>query len=81
MNEKFKETCVVLSVLDGPVPDGRVYTELESHEVAIIVDSLDSWLDSLITTKKDLIPDERKFHQEYIEEVAATLEKIREFNK
>ena len=77
----MEEMHVVLSVLDGPVPDGRVYTELESHELAIIVEALDSWLDSLIDTKRDLIPDEVKFHEEYIEEVAATLEKIREFNK
>ena len=77
----MEEMHVVLSVLDGPVPDGRVYTELESHELAIIVEALDSQLDSLIDTKRDLIPDEVKFHEEYIEEVAATLEKIREFNK
>ncbi len=77
----MEEMHVVLSVLDGPVPDGRVYTELESHELAIIVEALDNQLDSLIDTKRDLIPDEVKFHEEYIEEVAATLEKIREFNK
>lgn len=75
------ETHTVLCVLEGPVPEGRVYTELESHEIANVVEALDDWLDSLANTRKDLEGKELDIHDEFMEEVAGTLEKFREYNK
>jgi hypothetical protein len=74
-----EETHVVLCVLEGAIPDGRTYSELKSHELAIIVEALDAQLDGLISTKRDLRNFELKFHEEYMAEVAETLETIRGF--
>jgi len=75
------EQSYVLAVLDGPVPDGRVYTELTEADLAIMVEAVDDWLDGCARTRRDLEGKELDFHDEYMEEVAGTLEKIREFNK
>lgn len=75
------EQSYVLAVLDGPVPDGRVYTELTEADLAIIIEAVDDWLDGIARTRRDLEGKELDFHDEYMEEVAGTLEKIREFNK
>lgn len=74
-----EETHVVLCVLEGAIPDGRTYSELRTHELAILVEAVDNWLDGLISTKRDLRAEELKAHEEYITEVAETLEKIRSF--
>lgn len=76
-----EETHTVLCVLEGPVPDGRVYTELTKADQLVIIEAVEDWLDGLISTKRDLDEEELKPHEEYIVEVAATLEKLREFRK
>ena len=76
-----EETHVVLCVLEGAIPEGRTYSELKAEQLDIIVEALDTQLDSLISTKRDLRNFELKFHEEYIEEVAATLDKVKEFSK
>ena len=74
-----EKTHVVLCVLEGVVPDGRVYTELETHELAIIVEAVDDWLDGICRTLRDLEGEEAVFHEKYMKEVTTTLEKIRDF--
>lgn len=78
MNE---EAHVVLCVLEGLVPDGRVYTELTKADQLVVIEAVENWLDGLISTKRDLDEEELKPHEEYITEVAATLEKFREFRR
>jgi len=76
-----EETHVVLCVLEGPVPEGRVYTELTHRDQLVIVEAVEDWLDGLISTKRDLEEDELEPHEEYITQVATTLEKFREFRR
>lgn len=73
-----KEHSYVLCVLDGPVPDGRVYTELTEADLAIVVEAIDDWLDGLANTRRDLEDKELDLHDEYMEEVAGTLDKFRD---
>ncbi len=76
-----EETHVVLCVLEGAIPDGRIYSELTEAELEIIVEALDSHLDGLIDTKKELWKEDQEPQQKYIEEVATILGKIEDFNK
>jgi len=75
------EAHVVLCVLEGPVPDGRVYTELTKADQLVVIEAVENWLDGLISTKRDLDEEELEPHEEYITEVATTLEKFREFRR
>lgn len=76
-----EETHVVLCVLEGAIPDGRIYSELTEAELEIIVEALDSHLDGLIDTKKELWKEDQEPQQKYIEEVATILGKIEDFNQ
>lgn len=76
-----EETHFVISVLEGPVPDGRVYTEITEDQLEILTELAETEHEILRDVRSDLPEDELNYHDEYTEQVWKVVELMRKIRR